>query len=373
MAGETSGDCLGLGLMQALRARLPQAVFYGIGGPRMQSEGLKTWFDMEELAVMGITAVLARLPRLLSIRNSLVKLAEQLKPDVFIGIDAPDFNLGLARRIHALGIPVVHYVSPSIWAWRSGRIKTIKQSVDLMLTLFPFEERLYQTHDVPVKCVGHPLADRIPEVVQTAVARQALKIAADQPTLAVLPGSRGGEIKYIFPVMLESMRQLQQQKPGLQFIIPAANEKLQAQINQMLSEYALPVTVIKGRSDEVMTAADVVLLTSGTATLEALLLKKPMVVAYRWSALTHALIAPWVKSPYVALPNILAGERLVPEWVQGECRADRLTQSVLEMFKPEKREGLIRAFTQIHESLKRGANLQAAEGVVALLEKRFCV
>ena len=275
VAGEASGDILGAGLIEALRARYPDARFFGVGGERMIAAGFETLFPMEKLSVMGITEVLAHLPELFRLRRQLVDALLEKRPAVVITIDSPDFTLGVAKRAHAAGLRTVHYVSPSVWAWRQGRVKGIRRDVDLMLTLFPFEALFYEEHGVPVAFVGHPLADMIELDVDTAAARDELGLARDSQWLAVLPGSRGGEVSQLMPPFLDAMVRLHKDNPTLRFVIPAANQARREQIEVALGAApALPVTVVDGRSRTVMAAADVVLMASGTATLEGLLLKK---------------------------------------------------------------------------------------------------
>jgi lipid-A-disaccharide synthase len=369
VAGEASGDILGSGLMQALRAQHPDVEFIGVGGSRMEQQGLKSYFPLERLAVMGLVEVLGRLPELLARRKRLLKALLDVRPDVFIGIDAPDFNLDLALKLRRNGIKTVHYVSPSVWAWRQGRIKGIRRDIDLMLTLFPFEARFYQEHGVPVAFVGHPLADMIELSVDAAAARAELGLAAEGPLLAVLPGSRGGEVAQLMPEFLDAMQRLHRDRPALRFVIPAANAARGEQIRAALAAApALPVTVTDGRSRTVMAAADVVLMASGTATLEGLLLKKPMVVGYRLGAVTFAIVSRLVKSEHVALPNLLCRQRLVPELVQDAFTGAALAEAVQVWFdSPERVAALEADFTRVHEQLRGGANDKAADAIAALL------
>ena len=369
IAGEASGDILGAGLMQALQARYPGARFIGVGGEEMSAAGLSSLFPMEKLSVMGITEVLAHLPELLRLRKQLVSFLLEERPDVVIGIDSPDFTLPIARRLHAQGLKTVHYVSPSVWAWRQGRIKGIRRDIDLMLTLFPFEARFYQEHGVPVAFVGHPLADMIELSVDAAAARAELGLAAEGPLLAVLPGSRGGEVAQLMPEFLDAMQRLHRHRPALRFVIPAANAARGEQIRAALAAApALPVTVTDGRSRTVMAAADVVLMASGTATLEGLLLKKPMVVGYRLGAVTFAIVSRLVKSEHVALPNLLCRQRLVPELVQDAFTGAALAEAVQVWFdSPERVAALEADFTRVHEQLRGGANDKAADAIAALL------
>jgi lipid-A-disaccharide synthase len=369
VAGEASGDILGAGLMQALSARYPGCRFIGVGGVEMQASGLDSLFPMDRLSVMGITEVLARLPELLRLRRQLVETVLAEKPDAYIGIDSPDFNLPIARRLHEQGIRTVHYVSPSVWAWRQGRIHGIKASIDLMLCLLPFEARFYEDHQVPVAFVGHPLADRVPLTLDVPAARQALEIPADVPVLAVLPGSRRGEVGKMMPVFVAAMHALLRRRPDLRFLIPAANSERLEQIQALLpAALAGQVQVAVGQSREMMAAADVVMLTSGTASLEAMLLNKPMVVGYRIGWFSALILSRLVKAPHVALPNLLAGERLVPELIQQDLTVDALVEQVEHWFDhPGAADSLRQRFADMHRQLRRGASERAARAVSQLL------
>lgn len=372
VAGEASGDILGAGLIRSLRARYPKARFVGIGGDEMIAQGFHSLVPMERLSVMGLVEVLGRLRELFSIRDRLMDYFLTTPPDVVIGIDSPDFTLGVERRCRDAGIPTVHYVSPSVWAWRQKRIFKIAKSVDLMLTLFPFEARFYEEHQVPVAFVGHPLADRIPMETDTEGARKSLALDEQAPVLAILPGSRGGEVARLGDLFLSAARWIQSHRSDVQLVIPCVNREREQQVRALVEslEVKLPVTIVRGRSREVMAAADVVLLASGTATLEAMLLKKPMVVGYRLSALSYKLVSRLVKVPYVALPNLLSGEGLVPELLQDEATPEALGAAVLERLENEgERERLRVAFTNLHQQLRRTADERAATAISGLLEK----
>ena len=371
VAGEASGDILGAGLMVALRERFPEAEFVGVGGDEMAAAGFHSLFPMERLSVMGITEVLARLPELLRLRRQLMTFLFDQRPDVYIGIDSPDFNLPIARRLHAAGIRTVHYVSPSVWAWRQGRIHGIKASIDLMLCLLPFESDFYQKHDVPVAFVGHPLADQVPLAPDTQAARADLGLSPEAPVLAMLPGSRGGEVGAMLPVFLQALAQLQARHPGLQTVIPAVNAEREAQIGQLLSQAGVNgVSVVRGQGRRAMEAADAVLLASGTATLEAMLMKKPMVVGYRMGRLSYFIISRLLRAPHVALPNLLAGERLVPELIQRGLTVPGLVQAVDDYLShPGRADSLAETFTRLHEQLRRDASNRAAEAVARLLRE----
>lgn len=371
VAGEASGDILGAGLIRSLRLRYPNARFVGIGGDEMIAEGFHSLVPMERLSVMGLVEVLGRIRELFDIRARLMNYLLATPPDVVIGIDSPDFTLGIERRCRDAGIPTAHYVSPSVWAWRQKRIFTIAKSVNLMLTLFPFEARFYEEHGVPVAFVGHPLADRIPMVPDTVGARQSLGLLEDAPVLAILPGSRGGEVERLGTLFLEAARWIQGRRPDLQLVIPCVNRDREKQVRALVEalDVKLAVTIVRGRSREVMASSDVVLLASGTATLEAMLLKKPMVVGYRLSRVSYALVSRLVKVPYVALPNLLAKEQLVPELLQDDASPESLGEAVLERLENEsERARLTAAFSQLHEQLRQGADEQSAAVISALIE-----
>lgn len=373
IAGEASGDILGAGLIRSLRARYPKARFVGIGGEDMIAEGFHSLVPMERLSVMGLVEVLGRIRELFQIRARLLDYFFTTPPDVVIGIDSPDFTLAIERRCRDTGIPTVHYVSPSVWAWRQKRIFKIAKSVNLMLTLFPFEARFYEEHQVPVAFVGHPLADRIPLVPETGKARQELGLDDQAPLLAVLPGSRAGEVERLGTLFLESARWIQEKRPDLQLVIPCVNRDRERQVRDLVEalDVKLPVTIVRGRSREVMAASDVVLLASGTATLEAMLLKKPMVVGYRLSDFSYALLSRLVKVPHVALPNLLAKKALVPELLQADASPESLGSAVLECLENEnERQHLIDAFTELHHTLRQNADEKAAQAVSELLERR---
>ena len=371
VAGEASGDILGAGLIAALRQIYPDAHFSGIGGPRMIAEGFHSLFDMERLSVMGIVDPLKRLPELLSIRRRIKRYCLLQPVDVFIGIDSPDFTLNIERFLKKRGIATVHYVSPSVWAWRQGRIHGIRKSVDLMLTLLPFEAEFYQRHQVPVCFVGHPLADQIAMQVDVAAARQQLGIAADSKVVALMPGSRRSEVALLGDLFLQVANHLQQDADYL-FVLPAANRERLAQLQQLLAGYpALQVRLLDGQSHLAMAAADAVLLASGTTALEAMLFKKPMVVAYRMAPLSFAIISRLVKTAYVSLPNLLAGRQLVPELIQDQATVANLVAAMQrQLHDRDLREALVQAFCQLHQSLRADASATAAKAIEQLLCKR---
>lgn len=372
VAGEASGDILGAGLIEALSAlaQLNQREirFEGVGGPRMIGLGFNSLYAMERLSVMGITEPLKRLPELLSMRSALKKhFAENC--DIFIGIDSPDFTLNIEAWLRARGIKTVHYVSPSVWAWRRGRIKAISRAVDLMLTLLPFEAAFYVDHQVPVKFVGHPLADEIPLGDQRDSARALLGIDQSARVLAVLPGSRGGEVKHLAPAFLDTIDWLRREFPELECLIPAANAERRIQIENLLAGRNTAVRLVDGQSREVMAAADAVLMASGTTSLEAMLLKRPMVVAYRMGGLSYALLSRLVKTPYISLPNLLAGEALVPEVIQDAVRPEVLGPLLAKRLRggPEV-DDLKARFAALHRDIARNASDTAARAVWDLLE-----
>jgi len=372
VAGEASGDILGAGLIRSLRKRYPRARFVGIGGDEMIAAGFHSLVPMERLSVMGLVEVLGRLRELFSIRDRLLDyFLNNVRPDVVIGIDSPDFTLEVERRCRNAGIRTAHYVSPSVWAWRQKRIFRIARSVDLMLTLFPFEARFYEEHQVPVSFVGHPLADMIPLETDTAGARERLGLAQEGPVLAILPGSRAGEVERLGELFLGAARWLQERKPELQLVIPCVNGEREKQVRALVESLSvsLPVTIIRGRSREVMAASDAVLLASGTATLEAMLLKKPMVVGYRLSNLSWAILSRIVKITHVALPNLLWEQPLVPELLQDDASPECLGTAVLACLEDSStRAQQKEAFTELHHQLRRNASDRAAEAIGGLLE-----
>ncbi len=364
VAGEASGDILGAGLMQALKARHPDVEFIGVGGARMEAEGLKSYFPMERLAVMGLVEVLGRLFELLGRRRQLARDLIAAQPDVFIGIDAPDFNLGLELKLRRAGIKTVHYVSPSVWAWRQKRVLKIREACDLMLTLFPFEAQFYDAHQVPVRFVGHPLADAIAPQADRAAAREALDLPQDEPVVALMPGSRGGEVARLGELFLDAAIRLRALRPGIRFLLPCATPERREQLEQMLAGRDLPLTLLNGRSHEALAACDAVLIASGTATLEALLYKRPMVVAYRVAPLTYRILKRLVKSPYISLPNLLAERLLVPELIQDAATPEALAQAVAPLIDGGQVQ--TEGFDVIHRALRRDASVSAADAVLKL-------
>ncbi|UNG20039.1 lipid-A-disaccharide synthase [Stutzerimonas zhaodongensis] len=368
VAGEASGDILGAGLMQALKAQHANVEFIGVGGPRMEAQGLESYFPQERLAVMGLVEVLGRLPELLRRRKRLLQTLLGVRPDVFIGIDAPDFNLDLALKLRRAGIKTVHYVSPSVWAWRQKRVLKIRDACDLMLTLFPFEAKFYDAHQVAVRFVGHPLADTIPLVSDRAAARTTLGLPQEGLIVALMPGSRGGEVGRLGELFLAAADRLRSMRPGIRFVVPCASPERRAQLEQMLIGRDLPLTLLDGRSHEALAACNAVLIASGTATLEALLYKRPMVVAYSVSPLTFRILKRLVKSPYVALPNLLAQRLLVPELLQDAATPDAMAQLLSPLL--DNGDSQTEGFDAIHRTLRCDASSQAADAVLELLGTR---
>jgi len=375
VAGESSGDLLGAGLIRAIRERRPDASFEGVAGPLMQAAGCKALFPAEALAVMGLFEVLRHLPRLLKVRAHLKRHFTADPPDVFIGIDSPDFNLGLEESLRRQGIPTVHYVSPSIWAWRPKRVFKVGRAADLTLALLPFEPPLYDKHGFKATFVGHPLADSMPTQPDKRALREELHLPPDAPVVALLPGSRGSEVQRLGPVFLETASWLSQRKPGLRFVIPAAtpalNQLLKRQIRMLQPD--LPVTLVEGHSHEALGAADAVLLASGTAALEALLLRCPMVVAYKVSSLTYNVVMGLglLKIRNVSLPNLLAERDLVPEFMQARANAEELGPAILKLLDDERaRDAQLRGLEALTGVLRVGADARAAEAVLALADSR---
>lgn len=372
VANEASGDLLGAGLIAAIKKRVPDARFIGVAGPRMQAVGCETLAPMERLSVMGLFEVLRHLRELLAIRRSLLHHFLTFRPDLFIGVDGPDFNLWLEERLRAAGIRTVHLVSPTVWAWRPKRVKRLRRAMDLMLSIFPFEIDFLRKQGVPALYVGHPLADEIPLEVRRAEARRRLGLEESGTLIALLPGSRAGEVQRLAGPFLGAARWCLEQRPELRFITPLVSPTLRALFEDRLQREApgLPITLVDGRSQDVITAADLVLTASGTATLETLLLKRPMVVAYRLNALTYWVIKRFdlIKVPYVAMANLLAGECLAPELIQDRCRPELLGEALLGFLDdPERVRTIQERYTEIHRELRCDASARAAEAVLNLL------
>jgi lipid-A-disaccharide synthase len=374
VAGEASGDNLGGPLVEALAARAPGSRFYGIAGPRMSAAGCEAWHRSDELAVMGLAEIVRHLPRLLRLRRELLSRLLSSAPDAYIGIDSPEFNLRVAAALKSHGIPTVQYVSPQVWAWRQGRVRTIGEAVDLVLCLLPFEVDFYRAHGVRAEFVGHPLADRIPLESDRGAARAALGLEAQGPVLAVLPGSRGAEVGRLGPPFAATIGWIASRRPDVSFVAAMANDAARRSFADSLAAHApgVDVRVVDGRAQDCMAASDAVLLASGTATLEATLVKRPMVVAYRVAPLTNWLLRglKLVKTDYFSQPNLLAGRPLVPEYYQAEVRPEVLGPAVLAQLERADLRELESAFADIHLALRRDASSRAAEAILELVAGR---
>ena len=327
-AGEASGDLLAGSILRAWQQRGTSLDITGIGGDQMQSQGLESLCAIDRLAVMGLVEPLKRLPELLGIRRRLIAQQQRVTPDLFVGVDSPDFNLPIERRLRATGIPTAHLVSPSVWAWRRGRLRSIRKSVDRMLCLLPFEVDIYREAGIDAMCVGHPLVDELQQLPAVEELRASIGLPSNKTLLAVLPGSREGEVRHLMPVFADAMQLLQARHTNLHFVIPAANAERLNQIESVLQSAALPVSLIRGQGREVMRCSDAIMIASGTATLEAMLLRKPMVISYRMASLSWGILSRLVKTPHVGLPNVLAGEEIVPELLQHHATASRLADAV---------------------------------------------
>ena len=327
-AGEASGDLLAGSILRAWQQRGTSLDITGIGGDQMQSQGLESLCAIDRLAVMGLVEPLKRLPELLGIRRRLIAQQQRVTPDLFVGVDSPDFNLPIERRLRASGIPTAHLVSPSVWAWRRGRLRSIRESVDRMLCLLPFEVDIYREAGIDAMCVGHPLVDELQQLPAAEELRVAMGLPSNKTLLAVLPGSREGEVRHLMPVFADAMQLLQARHTNLHFVIPAANAARHQQIESVLQSKSLSVSLIRGQGREVMRCSDAIMIASGTATLEAMLLRKPMVISYRMASLSWGILSRLVKTPHVGLPNVLAGEEIVPELLQHHATASRLADAV---------------------------------------------
>ena len=378
VAGEASGDTLGGGLIAAIRESMPDARFMGVAGPRMIAAGCEPWYHAEELSVMGLAEVMHHLPRLIRLRRDLKHRFMAADLDILVGIDSPDFNLPLESVLKRAGVPTVQYVSPQVWAWRQSRVANIRKAADRILCLLPFETEFYETHGVDARFVGHPLADEVPMDIDVAEARSALGLDLQRPCLALLPGSRGAEIARLAGPFLETARWMLARRPELQVTAGLANEVTAAEFREKVRASRLdpPPDIHIGRARQVMAAADVVLTASGTASLETLLTKRPMVVAYIVSSVTHGLVRllGFRQLEHFALPNLLAGRCVVPEFLQGDVRAEVLGPALETYLDGErgrgKDSGWYDAFRSIHERLRRNANERAAGAVVELLNKK---
>ncbi|MCX8661219.1 lipid-A-disaccharide synthase [Gilliamella sp. B2772] len=373
VAGETSGDILGAGLIRSLKKHHPNIQFVGIAGPQMQAEGCKAWYEMEELSVMGIVEVLGRLRRILAIRRDITKRLIELKPDIFIGIDAPDFNLSLEGKLKQAGIKTIHYVSPSVWAWKQKRVFKIKRNTNLILAFLPFEKAFYDKFDVPCRFIGHKMADDIPlEPDQTAM-RQQLGIPLDCQCLALLPGSRHAEVTLLSEPFLKAAQLLRDKFPDLHIVVPLANEKRRQEFERIKTEIApqLNVQLLDGHAREAMIASNAAILASGTVALECMLAKCPMVVGYKMKAFTFWLAKKLIKTPYVSLPNILAGKEIVPELLQHDCTPENIANHVFPFLESDNTE-LKATFLALHKQIRCNADEQAAQAVLDVLEDSHC-
>ncbi|HRP23531.1 MAG TPA: lipid-A-disaccharide synthase [Thauera sp.] len=371
VAGEASGDLLASHLIRALRQHLPDAEFFGIGGPKMQAEGFQVRWPCELLAVHGYVDALKRYRELSAIRRELLGQIRRERPAAFIGVDAPDFNLWLEGKVKEAGMPSIHFVSPSIWAWRGGRIKRIARSVSRMLCLFPFEPELYERAGVPVSYVGHPLADVFPLHPDRGEARERLELGADWPIVALLPGSRQSEVRNLADTYIATARCLLERDPQLRFIVPLATRETRQLFEEALyrnEANELPIRMLFGHAVDAMTAADVVLVASGTASLEAALLKRPMVITYRIGKWQYRLMKHMAYLPWVGLPNILCNEGIVPELLQDDANPERLADAIEDWLQDgERRAALEARFTELHLTLRQDTAHKAAEAILPYL------
>lgn len=376
VAGETSGDLLAGAVLRGLRAKAPHLAAAGIGGPAMVAEGFDAWWPSDALAVRGYAEVLREYPRLWRLRRELGKRLLADRPDLFVGVDAPDFNLGLAARLKRSGVRTAHFVSPSIWAWRGGRIHSIGRAVDRMLVVFPFEQGLYERAGIDAVYVGHPLADAIPLVSDPEAARARIGLQQRAPVVALLPGSRASEIHYMAQTFLETARWLLAQRGDLQFVLPAATAAIRARLDALLAADAALAAALDGRlritdggSHDALAACDATLIASGTATLEAALFRKPMVIAYRMASATYIAMRRMGYLPWIGLPNILCNESLVPEFVQHAATPQALGQALLAQLDDEQvRERLAQRFAQLHDALRCDCARRAAQALLEMVE-----
>lgn len=369
VAGETSGDILGAGLIRALKNHHPNIEFIGIAGPQMQAKGCKAWYEMDELSVMGIIEVLGRLRRILAIRRDITKRLIELKPDIFIGIDAPDFNLSLEGKLKQAGIKTIHYVSPSVWAWKQKRVFKIKRNTNLILAFLPFEKAFYDKFDVPCRFIGHKMADDIPLNPDQKVMRQQLGIPLDCLCLALLPGSRHAEVSLLSEPFLKAAQLLRKRYPDLHIVVPLVNAKRRKEFEQIKAQIApnLEVQLLDGQAREAMISSNATILASGTAALECMLAKCPMVVGYKMKAFTFWLAKKIIKTPYVSLPNILAGKELVPELLQQDCTPENIANHIIPFLEGDNTE-VKNTFLTLHKQIRCNADEQAAQAVLDVLK-----
>ncbi len=375
VAGEASGDLLASHLIQALKTRLPGALFYGIGGPKMARQGFVAWHPLESLAVRGYVEVLKHDRKISGIRRDLKRRLLSDPPDVFIGVDAPDFNLDLEKALKQRGIPSIHYVSPSIWAWRGKRIHKIGSAVSRVLALFPFEPAIYEKQGIPVSYVGHPLADMLPVDDGREKARELLGLSSQQPIFALLPGSRQSELQYMADTFVETAREINRQVPEALFLVPLATRETRLLFETALyrcNARELPLRLLFGHAHEAMMASDAVLVASGTATLEAALLKRPMAIVYKMASFSYRMMRRMGYLPYVGLPNILAGKFVVPEFIQDDATPENLAQALLNFYKDKEicdRIGVV--FRDIHIQLRQNTAEKAAAAILDTLPSHF--
>ena len=371
VAGEPSGDLLGAELIASVRARRPDIAFCGIGGPKMRAAGLDCWHPMELLAVRGYVEVLRRYREILAVRRKLVSRLRREPPDLFIGIDAPDFNLEVERRLRSRGVRTIHYVCPSIWAWRGERVKLLKEAADRVLALFPFEKALLEDNGVPATYVGHPLADLLPEFPDRAGTRDRLRLAASAPVIALLPGSRDGELEYMADLFVDTARRVHARLPDVQFLVPLVSRETRSRFERALYDRDaedLPLQILFGHAHAALTAADAALVASGTATLEAALLRCPMVITYRMADWSWRLMRGKGYLPYGGLPNILAGRFVVPELVQEHATAENLAQALANLIgDPPVRRDLAEVFARMHRDLRQGSAERTSSAVLEVL------
>jgi lipid-A-disaccharide synthase len=372
VAGEASGDTHAAELVAALQARRPDLTFFGMGGSRLAARGVELLHDAREVSVMGITEVLPRLPRILQVLKGLARAAAERRPDVAILVDIPDFNLRLAAKLKALGVPVAYYVSPMIWAWRRGRVRTIKRLVDRMLCILPFEEEFYREAGVSARYVGSPVVEQVPAPASPTHFRERLGLNTDAPTLALLPGSRMSEVRRLLPTLVDAAKRLSAERPGLQVVVPVAPTIPREEVVSRFEGSGLSPILVEGRAPEVVGASDAAVVASGTAVLEAGLMQRPLVVVYRVSLVTYWVGRLMLKVAFVSLVNLLAGRRVVPELLQGDMTPERIAEEVRRVWTPgAPREEMLRGLAEVRGRLgETGAAARAAEAVLELLPPR---